>query len=431
MLLGLIVLGVIVVGGAWVWATSPSEIAAIEPPDPASLDSQMIEDGEFLALVGDCSACHSTPNGERYAGGLPLPTPFGTIYSTNITPDRETGIGSWSQEAFSRAMRDGLDRNGNHLYPAFPYDHFAKTTDADLEALYAYFMAQPAVSSAPPPNELDFPFSYRPLLAGWKLLFHDPAPFEPDPALDDEQNRGKYLVEGLGHCGACHSPRNAFGAVDTANAFAGGEAEGWSVPAIAERSTSPVAWSMDDYVDYLFDGWDEEHGIAAGPMTSVADHLYDADEDDVFAMAAYLASRTGEPDDAAREAAIDAAAAMDWGEEERPGGANAPTDALALDGEQVFFANCAECHKARVAETQPVSLALTPPIVSDTPRNLLNVVHLGISPPYGAAQRKMPTRRLSVGEMEALAAFVRWRFSDLPPWDGVAEIAEEVTTTSH
>lgn len=426
LLLRLIAIVVIVGAAAWFWITSAPEIPAAPPPTRESLDREAIERGEELALIGDCSACHTAVGGDALAGGLGLPTPFGTIYSTNITPDPETGIGTWPLEAFARAMRRGLDREGNHLYPAFPYDHFTRTTDADIAALYAWLMSQPPVVAKSPQNDMPFPFSYRPVLAGWKFLFLDTSPFEADPALDEEQAHGAYLVASLGHCGACHSPRNMFGAVIEAHAFEGGEAEGWTVPSIGAASRAPMSWTADDYVEYLFDGWTAAHGVAAGPMTSVANHLYDANEDDVFAMAAYLASLTPEPDEAARAAALKQAAALDWIEGAPSGGFETPEDAALLAGEAIFGKNCARCHKERVAETQPASLALTPPITEDSPQNLAHVVLRGIVPPYGARQRTMPKRLLSAEEMANLAAYVRWRFSNLPPWDNITETVGDV-----
>ena len=187
-------------------------IAPIARPDASVYSAATIARGQQLAALGDCAVCHTAANGILNAGGRPLQTPFGTIYATNITPDVETGIGAWSYPAFERAMREGIHRDGRHLYPAFPYTHFAKTTDADMQALYAYLMAQPPVRAETPPNALAFPFNLRPLMAGWNALFHKPAVFQPDPAKSETWNRGAYLVEGLGHCSACHSPRNALGA---------------------------------------------------------------------------------------------------------------------------------------------------------------------------------------------------------------------------
>ena len=383
--------------------------------------------GPELAAVGDCVVCHTAPGGEPFAGGAGLETPFGLVYSTNITPDPATGIGTWSEAAFVRSMTEGLDRTGNHLYPVFPYDHFARVTPDDLAAIYAFLMSQPPVSSVAPPDALRFPFNQRPLLAVWKMLYLDASPWQPDPALDDEQNRGAYLVEGLGHCGACHTPRTMLGGLDRARAFAGAEAENWHVPAIGAAAQNRAPWGLDGYANYLFDGWDEVHGLAAGPMTSVVDGLAEANEDDIFAMAAYLATLTPEPDPAALEAALAAAAGLDWAEGEAPGGAKAPTTEVLLQGERVFAANCIKCHKARVAETQPVSLALSAVVNAPDARNFVHIVRGGIVPPYASRQRSMPAQDRSVtdADLAALAAFVRWRFTDLPDWTGIdAAIAQ-------
>src|SRR5438093_3939907 len=165
-------------------------IAPIVRPDASVYSAATIARGQQLAALGDCAVCHTSVNGVLNAGGRALPTPFGTIYSTNITPDVETGIGAWSYPAFERAMRDGLHRDGRQLYPAFPYTHFSKTSEADLQALYAYLIAQPAVRATAPANALAFPFNLRPLLAGWNALFHQPAVFQPDPTKSEIWNRG-------------------------------------------------------------------------------------------------------------------------------------------------------------------------------------------------------------------------------------------------
>ncbi|GKY89564.1 cytochrome c [Sinisalibacter aestuarii] len=410
------VIVVLAILGAFFWATSAPALDPIATPAADAFSDDEIERGELLARVGDCAACHTAPGGADYAGGFALPTPFGTIYSTNITPDPETGIGTWSYEAFARAMTEGLDREGNHLYPAFPYDFFAKTRDEDLRAIYAYLMTRDAVALPATDNELPFPFSYRPVLAGWKLLFLDRTPFSPDPELDEEENHGAYLAASLGHCGACHSPRNAFGAVIAERAFEGGEAEGWLAPPLGAHSIAPVGWTLDDYADYLFDGWSEPHGIAAGPMTSVADHLYDADEDDVFAIAAWFAAITPEQPEAEREAAIAAAEALDWPGTEGTLFDEEVSDPALLAGRDVFAANCAKCHKERIAETQPISLGLTYALHAPTPQNLFHVVREGIAPPYGVSNRKMEAISLSDEDLAAVAAYLRWHFTDEPAW---------------
>ena len=202
--------------------------AAIDPVQPTqTFDAKLIQQGAALEAIGDCNTCHTAPGGRAYAGGRGIETPFGTIYSTNITPDTATGIGGWSEAAFVRAMREGVDREGRHLYPAFPYDHFDIASDADLSALYAFLMTREPVIANEPENDLVFPLSWRPLLAGWKLLFLRPRVFQADGTKSAEWNRGAYLVEGIGHCGACHTPRNALGAVQLDRAYSGGRAEGW------------------------------------------------------------------------------------------------------------------------------------------------------------------------------------------------------------
>jgi len=417
----MVVIGLLGAAGAYVWAVSVPEIAAIDPPAPASFDRALVERGEELEMIGDCVICHTAPNGQELAGGLPLPTPFGVLYTTNITPDPVHGIGRWSEAAFVRAMREGLGRDGTHLYPAFPYDNFTKTTDEDLKALYAYLMTRPAVAKPNIPNELRFPFNIRPVLAGWKLLFLDTSPFQPDPALDTEQNHGKYLVESLGHCGACHSPRNMMGAVIASKPFGGGEAEGWHAPALGKASLSPVPWTRRAFENYLFDGWDENHSIASGPMTPITNHLYDANEDDVMAMAAYMASLTPTPDQAAVDAAVKKVAALDWVEGAPSGGQAAPTDPELIAGEAIFLAQCVKCHKSRIARTQPSSLAVTAAVNAPDARNFVHVVRDGIIPPKGARDRRMEAMRLTVNgdDMVKVAKYVRWRFTDLPPWPDV------------
>ena len=421
--IGLILIVAAVGAAGLFWFGHGPEIAAIAPPDPTSFPADLVDLGGKLAAIGDCGACHTTPDGQPYAGGMSLATPFGTVFSTNITPDPETGIGKWSEAAFERAMTEGIDRTGNHLYPVFPYDHFTRVTSDDMKAIYAFLMSQPAVSAKAPPSVLSFPFNQRPLLAVWNLLYLDRTPWAPDPKLDATQNRGAYLVDGLGHCGSCHTPRTMLGGLDRAKRFQGAEAEGWYVPAIGAATHDPAGWTEKAYENYLFDGWDRAHGLGTGPMGVVVDHLADASEDDVSAMAAYLATLTPEPAKDVLAAQVAAAGKLDWAEDEKPGGAGAPnTDALRK-GEQIFAATCIKCHKARVAETQPVSLALSAVVSAPDGRNFVHLVRHGITPPYASRQRTMPAqdRTLSDDDLQALAAFVRWRFTDLPDWTDLAQ----------
>jgi mono/diheme cytochrome c family protein len=423
-LIGLIALITVAVGGFFAFAASVPAIDPIAPPDRASFPADLVETGETLAAIGDCTACHTRESGgQEYAGGRALPTPFGTIYSTNITPDPETGIGAWSEAAFMRALREGIARDGGYLYPAFPYDHFTKATDEDIRAVYAYLMTREPVSATAPENELPFPFNIRLLMAGWNLLFLDQGAHQPDPAKDEEWNRGAYLVEGLGHCGSCHSPRNLLGAEDSGRRYAGGEAEFWHAPALNQETPALAGWTADALVNYLIDGWDGDHGIAAGPMTPVVEGVSRLSEDDVYAIADYVMSLIGEqPADKAEKAKAFAA-------EREFGGTAAPAPAAAADtaearGEATFARVCANCHRSG---GQTVPLALTSTVAGTDPRNVIHIVMNGIQPPSGVPEKSMPRfgPTLSDEEIADLLAFLRVRFTDRPAWNDVpARIGE-------
>src|ERR1700760_4811120 len=270
-------------------------IAAIDPPAPQSFDPALVKHGRELATLGNCSDCHTTRGGGSFAGGLPVLTPFGTIYSSNITPDPETGIGRWSEAAFRRAMRSGVDRAGQHLYPTFPYDHFTNVNDEDDRAFYAFLMTRPAVRAAAPANDLAFPFNQRFAVAGWKLLFLKGGTYKADSTQSAEWNRGAYLVEGLAHCGACHTPRNALGAEKTNASFSGGDVDNWHAYAVNAQSRAPLPWTTDALFHYLRYGWDTDHGVARGPMAEVASNLSNVPESDVRAIALYMTSVFGNP----------------------------------------------------------------------------------------------------------------------------------------
>jgi mono/diheme cytochrome c family protein len=262
-----------------------ASIAMIDPPAPESFDPELVKQGSDLAAIGNCNVCHTRAGGEVLAGGRAMPTPFGTIYSTNITPDPETGIGRWSEAAFQRSMHEGVDREGRHLYPAFPYDHFTLTSDEDNRALYAFLMTRQAVRAETPENDLPFPLNIRMTLAGWKLLFFREGRHVADAGRDATWSRGQYLAEGLGHCGACHTPRNALGAEKRDEHFAGGETEGWTAYALNENSPAPVPWTVESMAFYLKNGWDHAHGVARGPMAPVTANLGVVSDEDIRAMA--------------------------------------------------------------------------------------------------------------------------------------------------
>ena len=405
------------------WANRHPEIPSAVPAEASQFDSDLVDLGQSLAGIGACEVCHTSQGGAPFAGGRALPTPFGVIYSTNITPDERTGIGGWSESAFRRAMRQGVDRQGRHLFPAFPYDHFTKVSDEDIQAIYAFLMSREPVSFTAPDNELRFPFNVRMLLAGWKLLFFESGEFEPDPGRSEEWNRGAYLAEGLGHCGACHSPRNILGAVSRRNSYDGGDAEDWHAPALNANSPAPIPWDQIQLVNYLFDGWDAEHGIAAGPMAPVSNHLYDQSEDDIFALGAYFESwQRDSLTEIEKQSVVDRARSLDW--ESAPGYLpdRIPGDASTMNGMEVFRDQCANCHK-RGGEQLPVSLALTSTVNAPDPRNVIHIVFDGIRPTRGAMQRSMPGQGTSLADSDIvdLLKYLRWHFTDLPPWEGIAE----------
>ncbi|MET1029142.1 MAG: molybdopterin cofactor-binding domain-containing protein [Dongiaceae bacterium] len=421
-------LGALFAGLTGFAAVSLSIAPAISPiarPDPSTYSAATIERGRILASLGACAVCHTAPNGIAYAGGLALETPFGTVMTTNITPDVETGIGAWSYPAFERAMRDGIHRDGRHLYPAFPYPSFTKTSEADLQALYAFLMSQPAVSQANAESRLAFPFNIRPLLAGWNLLFNRTGELEADPARSDLWNRGRYLVDGLGHCGACHTPRNAFGAERQGSSYlAGGVAEGWDAPALTSLSKTPIPWSEDELFAYLRTGTSRLHGGAAGPMAPVIEELKALPETDIRAMATYLASLSDPlpADEAeARAAQIVASTAS---------AAHPPASPAA----RLYEGACAVCHEAgRGALTVNLGppLGLNTNLHADRPDNFLRAVLEGVEVP---AHGTMPGFRgvLDDKQLAALADYARMRFApEKAAWDNLAETVTRLRGAPH
>jgi mono/diheme cytochrome c family protein len=292
---------------------------------PAAPPPEVIARGKALAEAGDCGSCHTADPSKPFAGGKRIATPFGGIYSANLTPDRETGIGRWSDEQFLRAMRYGEAPDGSRYYPAFPYPHFTKLVRDDVFAMRAYLGTFTPVSNTPPPPDLRWPLNYRVLMRLWNFAFFRPAIFEPDQNKSVEWNRGGYLVEGISHCGACHTPKNFLGAEKQRERFAGSVVDGWFAPRLDGATRGGLkSWSVDDIAEYLLSGRNG-HSHADGPMAQVVlnstSHMSEAD---VRAMAVYLKDISAGPPEPATAA---------------------PSPTQMANGEKLYKGSCVACHE--------------------------------------------------------------------------------------
>ena len=345
-----------------------------------------------------------------FAGGYAMATPFGVIYSTNITPDRETGIGAWSEAAFARAMHEGVARDGSHLFPAFPYDHFTKVSDEDVKAIYAFLMTRPPVRATTPANTIPFPLNIRLLQEGWKILFFRPGRFEPAAGKSEEWNRGAYLALGLSHCGACHTPRNLLGAEKANDAYGGAVVDNWTAPALTAANPSPTLWSRNELFTYLRNGVTVFHGVAAGPMSPVAHGLSTVPDADIQAIAAYFADidQAGE-----RSVSADSAVARAMSSERIASSEH-------LDpGARLYDVACASCHynSRPVPPAARPDLALDSPAYLPDPTNLIQVILHGVRADEGIPGVVMPGfSGLSDADIAHIAAYLRRTHASLPPW---------------
>jgi mono/diheme cytochrome c family protein len=351
--------------------------------------------GRALAIAGDCVACHTAPGGKPFAGGLALATPFGVIMTPNITPDDATGIGRWTQAEFSRAMHEGRGRNGSYLYPAFPYPYFTEVTREDTDAIYDYLRTLAPVTNAVNRRTLPFPFSVRALMIGWNSLFFKPSPFVPDAQRSAEFNRGAYLVEGLGHCGACHTPLNAFGANKASQFLQGNRIDDWTAPNITNDQQSGLGkWSVDDIVQYLKNG-QTRTTTASGPMRDVIENSTSKmAEADLKAIAVYLRERgsAGTPAPAAVPA----------------------SDPRMQVGQAIFVDTCSACHTRNGSGIEHMfpRLADNAIIKQSDPTTLVRIVLTGVR---GAGTDAFPTSpampsfgyRLDDNQVAAVVTYIR------------------------
>lgn len=378
--------------GAIVLALASLHVCAAPAAD--SSETTLAQRGQYLATAGDCVACHTAPGGKPMAGGLALPTPLGAIVSTNITPSKTHGIGNYTLAQFTDALRQGVRADGQHLYPAMPYTSYAKVTDDDAKALYAYFMqAVKPVDTAPPPTSLPFPFNIRLSMAAWNLLFLDRKPFEPDPGKSAEWNRGAYLVRGLAHCSTCHTPRNMLMAEELSHGLGGGAVGPWYAPNITSDANSGVGgWNEQELVNYMRLGHAANKAQAAGPMAEAIDNsLRHLNQGDLRTIAVYLNSVPALHD------AADTQPAFAWGapadDLNSIRGVALPKDSNQMTGPQLYDAHCATCHQAHGQGSFDGGL---PPLFHNTAlgrintNNLVMVILEGIRRESGTADVLMP-----------------------------------------
>lgn len=387
-----------------------------------SFDPDTVEQGRILAAAGYCATCHTSEGGAPYAGNYPMETGFGTIYASNLTPDVETGIGSYSAEAFRRAMHEGVDRQGRHLFPAFPYDHFTKMTDEDVDAIYAYIMSEVTpVTQETKDNELPFPLNLRILQAGWKVLFVDFGRYENDPAHSEAWNQGAYLAEGVAHCGACHTPRNPLGAEIEAEQYAGAQIDGWTAPALTPDNDAAVPWSAAEFQSYLAKGVSTYHGVAAGPMGPVVHAgIRELPDDDIDALSVYLADKSGATEDDPAQSSV-VLASLDR---------NRPDPQYRRDlGERLYATACASCHynADQIAAGRP-DLGINSATHLDQPDNLIHVILDGVNGPEGIPGVVMPGFRdaLDDAEITAIAAYLRDARAEQPAWPDLEQTVSDL-----
>ncbi len=394
-----------------------AEIAPLDRSPHARFSSEDIARGEALSAAGHCASCHTSADGPAFAGGYAVNTPFGKIWGSNLTPDPETGIGRWSLEAFARAMREGVSRDGSHLFPAFPYYAYTKLSDEDVESLYAYLMTRPAVAAVVPVNTLPFPLNIRALQEGWKILFFTSGQYETDPSKGAEWNRGAYLAEALADCSGCHTPRNALGGEKVRDAYAGAEIDGWIAPSLTDSNPAPIPWTEEELYCYLRTGASPFHGATAATMTQVIREslaLPIVPDSDVRAIAAYF-SDLDHADARARVIAANtrealASSGLGSGPEYNP-------DA------DLYASACLACHYngGAVPLAMRPELALNSALTSADPTNFIQVVLQGVSATDGAPGLVMPGYGSSLNDAEIvrLAGYLRRTRTKYPPWRGL------------
>ena len=403
-------LGVVVAISAACFFFWPASIEAVQATQVQPTGSALVARGEYLTKAADCAACHTAPGGEPFAGARAFKLSFGTIYSTNITPDRETGIGQWSDAEFVRALHRGIRRNGEDLYPAFPYTAYALLSTDDVLAIRAYLSTVRPVSLRNSGNTLVFPFNQRYVLRAWKLLFMPTRQWEPSAAHDAAWNRGSYLAEALAHCGDCHTPRNLMFATKSGRKYAGAVVDGWKAYNITSDSETGIgAWSDAEIEQYLSSGHAPAHGSAGGGMGEAIDlSLRHLSSEDVAALTRYL--RTIPAQRSELSAQIDHhPATLNGATAWSPG-----LDRNESIGFQIFASACASCHgwDGTGQQTDHAEFRGSPAVNDPSGVNLVHAVLEGvkIGSPKGDNLMPLFAAAYSDAEIAAVSNYVIGHF---------------------
>jgi mono/diheme cytochrome c family protein len=435
---GIVVIAV--VAAAWI-LRGPDPMASADGPKvkladyhgpnptgvPAALaKASLVERGAYLARAADCEACHTTQGGKPYAGGLGFKLPFGTVYSTNITPDKDTGIGNYSDQDFLNAVHRGIREDGARLYPAMPFASYSYMTDEDVLAIKAYLFSLSPVHAEDPENTLKFPFNQRWAMGLWSAVFNRDTRFEPDTSKTPEWNRGAYLAEALAHCGECHTPRNLAFALDNRKKFAGAVTAGWRAYNVtSDKATGISGWSDDDLVAYLAIGHANGHGTASGPMGEAVDRsLNHLVPEDIRAVTAYL--RTVPP---ITSPDLPASVAPPAPASHKQGGGT-----QEARGKMVFEGACVSCHGWTGESSISPFATITGAWAVNDP-SAVNVVQVVLH----GTKRHIPPDAISMPafgdaysdtEIAALANYVTARFGSKPSHltaQDVAELRQQVS----
>ncbi|KAB1074793.1 c-type cytochrome [Methylobacterium planeticum] len=374
-------------------------VAAV--PGARAADQDLIKRGEYLVTAGDCVACHTAPGGKRLAGNYVLNTPIGKIRTPNLTPDKETGLGNWSEEDFYRAFHDGISKDGSYLYPAFPFGWYTKVTKDDVKAIWAYLQSLEPVNEPRKDNEIPFPFNIRTALITWRTAFFSAGEFQPDPNASAEVNRGGYLVEGLGHCGMCHNERKLVGNSGLAGKLGGGVIDGWYAPNITPNDHQGIgSWTDEQVITYLKAGTAPGNapGVAAGPMRqTIEESLSKMTDADLKAMVAYL--RTQKARETYKVKDLEAF--------NQP---NAP-------GSATYLSYCSSCHKpdGRGVEGAIPALAGNTSVQSQGPETVINVILGGLGAQSGYAPMLAVGQGMTDQEVADVTDYIRNSWGNKAP----------------